>query len=136
MTRRPVRARSRLLAQLHRRNFGTARTAVSESVGSLHLIGALKDSKGCHCISTSHDSASVHAGFSGLFDASMGSVSVTRGLIMVGALDNVTRTIYTTLSSTSCPSIIKAVTNSSAVFVTYQATSLTISLARRLGGLV
>lgn len=98
--RRPVDQRRMLLRRLHRRNFRIARTAVSQSVQRLYLIGTTATSN-CHCISDRGRDLGpgVRNQFRAVFHRSILKISFTKRIILIGYCSNVTGTTYRIFST-------------------------------------
>lgn len=94
-----VRARRRLTRCLGGTNFGIARTAMSESVESLGLAGLSMGNKHRGCVIRERRRSKVDRGCVHMLYSKFISVSVTRGVLIVGAITKVTVTITTTMST-------------------------------------
>lgn len=96
-----VRARSSLISRLGGTKFGMARTAISESVGRLRLMGIPLVSKECGCdLPTSRHFGPLRGLGQGLVSTFI-EISATKRLLMVGALPNGTVTVNTLVSGLS-----------------------------------
>ncbi len=113
-----ILARRSLRGRLVRVNCSIARSAISHSVGRLHLIGDRSTGKGCHCITASTRDLGGSADRCGsIFMGSIGDISCTLGGIMVGYCSNVTSDTYIVLSGVFRSVVLNSLTNSSAVVV-------------------
>ncbi len=93
-----VRARRRLTTELGRGKFAIARTAMSESVHRLGLAGVTSREKQLRCTLPRGTNRGRPRHFTQILESSCISVSVTKGVLMVGATSNVTVTTTTILS--------------------------------------
>lgn len=72
---------------------------MSESVHTLGLAGITKGSKGSHCTVVGGRSKDLKRGCAEMLRSALLSVSIKRGVVIVGAISKVTVNITTTLST-------------------------------------
>lgn len=131
-----IRARRRLSTCLRGRKFRIARTAMSHSVHRLGLAGvsASGNERGCTIVAST--SSGVVRGCTEILERKFLSISTTRGVIIVGAISNVTKTITTTMSTVQVRRVINSLTKSSAVLYIVHASSSTIRVVGGLQGVM